>query len=245
MYSPEVENYFYVIGAIDVRHHINKYIELIEEDMFQLEPLLNAISKMFHERYYFDNNEKKLPLVESQLINYMRRRKHTYTFTSDNGTNYAIRFYCYDLNSISYRYLVDDFADKYQNYNRIIVTPGYNNEIQSYALEKSTTIFSTMELANDILKIPQIEVFSQTKIIKDFKDINYCNTRTIPMHHIIPRYYGLKPGDICMIKSKGSIRLSTNGSGNRRKTDIDKTCADVNVAEIFQNKTNNGYLIVA
>lgn len=229
MFSPEVENYFYVNGAIDVHGIINGYVELIEDNMFNLKTTRDTVLTMLGNRHYLSCNGTELPLIDPKIAQYEHRRKHTYTLVTNNGERYAVRFYCHDLISMSYGSLINNFVSKYKKYHRIIIAPSYDKDIQSYALETSTTIFSMTELCDDILKIPKIKVF--TNIKNNLRDINYCNTATVPSTHIIPKYYGLDPGNIFKILSDATI-----GTG--------KTTVAINVAEMFKSKTNNGCVIV-
>lgn len=199
MFSPEVENYFYEADVSDVHALVNGYLEWIERDKFQFKLITTNILTMFRDRVYFDTKEVRLPLIDVKVSQFTVRRKHTYIITCDNGTEYAIRIFCYSLMTEHDLNALDLFVHKYKRYRRIIVTPQYSDIVQSHASEKNIEIFDMKIFRENFQKPSNIVILNSPSQIAKLTNTNFYNTPTILHSHPTAKYYGLRNGDIVSI----------------------------------------------
>jgi hypothetical protein len=206
----EVQSYFYESGLPDVFPIINKYTEAIERLEYKMDLIISNTIIMLGNRKYIAANYEQKPLIDTKTSYFKEKSNHTYTLKALNGIRYALRVYCYRMDSIRYVSNLDGFAEEYPNYKKIIVALSYSYDIQNYATEKSMEIFE-MELfwseSRMHYETAPIEiVYTKGATTKDTTTANFCNTPIIS--HLDPRvkYYGVKHGDLIRIPTDNTYK---------------------------------------
>ena len=205
MFSLEVENYFYEADLPDVHAIVNSYLELVERDKFQLKLITTNILTMLSERVYFNRKEVRLPLIDVKVSQFTARRKHTYIITCNNGTEYAIRIFCYSLMTEHDLNALDLFVRKYKRYKRIVITPQYSEIVQGCASEKDIEIFDMKTFSEKFGKPSNIVILNSPSQIAKLTNTNFYNTLIMLHSHPTAKYYGLRNGDIISISENNKI----------------------------------------
>ncbi len=160
---------------------------------------------MLSDRVYFNKKEVRLPLIDVKVSRFTARRKHTYIITCNNGTEYVIRIFCYNLMTEHDLNALNLFVRKYKRYKRIVITPQYSEIVQGCASEKDIEIFEMKTFSENFLKPSGVGIVISPGKITKLPDINFYNTPIMLHSHPTAKYYGLRNGDIISISENNKI----------------------------------------